>query len=309
MRAESNRRLPHADRLPNRAHAAATRESGDASRLAAEGGARAKARLLAVIRDAYRYVRTGRHASLPDMGRPWRIWDLDAELRYRPVRDALPPMDLPICEVGSGRAGIAAWTPRAVIGVDPGDDDRHGVGLVPPNMTRLRGDGAHLPLHDLSASAAIAVDTFEHIPPARRQAVVDEMKRVTAPGGRVIIIGPASSEAADADLRLLGRWRQRDPDNPVVGWLAEHVENGLPSVAELVELLGHERVTAVRTTGVFNIRLWWLMHRRAMNDFPHVRGSHRVHHLAWGVVGTAARHSSRGPFYRHMVVADIGSPV
>ena len=151
------------------------------------------------------------------------MWDLDAELRYRPVVDALPALDLPICEVGSGRAGVAAWTSRAVIGIDPGDDDRHGEGEQPTNMTRIEGDGAHLPLGDRSASAAIAVDTFEHIPPAFRQAVVDEMKRVTAPGGRVVIVGPASPEAAEGDRRLLERWSRRGADNLLVGWLSEHV--------------------------------------------------------------------------------------
>src|SRR4051794_33315994 len=143
-----------------------------------------------MIRELLRYGMSGRHEALPDMGRPWRIWDLDAELRYRPVVDALPMIDLPICDVGSGRAGIAAWTDRAVIGVDPGSDERHGGGVQPPNMTRVHSDGAHLPLGDASVSAAIAVDTFEHIRAADRQAVIDEMKRVTAPGGRVIIIGP-----------------------------------------------------------------------------------------------------------------------
>ena len=92
----------------------------------------AKARLPAVLRDAYRYARTGRHAALPDMGRPWRIWDLDAELRYRPVVDALPAIDLPICDVGSGRAGIAAWTSRPVIGVDPG----RTIGTAPESSHR-----------------------------------------------------------------------------------------------------------------------------------------------------------------------------
>ncbi len=249
---------------------------------------------------------TGRHRALPDMGRPWRIWDLDAELRYRPVVEALPAFDLPICDVGSGRAGIAGWTTRPVIGVDPGEDDRHGAGVAPPNMTRIRNDGAELPLDDRSVCASVAVDTFEHIPPAHRQAVVDEMKRVTADGGRVIIIGPSSPEASRGDQRLLDRWTASDPENQVVGWISEHFENGLPSVPEIVGLLGHDRVAAVRTQGVFNVHLWWLMHRRAMNEFPHVRGSHRVHHLAWGTVGVAARHWSRGPFYRHMVVADIG---
>jgi hypothetical protein len=50
------------------------------------------------------------------------------------------------------------------------------------------------------------------------------------------------------------------------------------------------------------------MHRRAMGDFPQIRGSHRVHHLAWGIVGVTARHWRRGPFYRHLVIADIGPP-
>ena len=91
-----------------------------------------------------------------------------------------------------------------------------------------------------------------------------------------------------ADRRLLERWRASDPDNRVVVWLSEHVEHGLPTVAELVGLLGRGRVSAIRTTGVFNLRLWWLMHRRALEDFPRLRGAHRVHHLAWGVVGVAA---------------------
>jgi hypothetical protein len=124
----------------------------------------------------------------------------------------------------------------------------------------------------------------------------------------VIIIGPVGLEASIGDRRLLERWLDRDPDSAVVGWLSEHVENGLPSVDDIVALLGQERVTAIHTRGVFNLRLWWLMHRRAMEDFPQLRGSHRVHHLTWGVVGTLARHWPHGPFYRHMVTADIGPP-
>jgi SAM-dependent methyltransferase len=258
-----------------------------------------------VLSDAYRYVRTGRYLPVPDMGRPWRIWDLDAELRYRPVVDALPALDLPIADIGSGRAGIAAWTDRAVLGIDPGDDDRHGAGNTPPNMTRIHGDGAAIPLPDASVAAAVAVDTFEHIPRDARQSVLDEMKRITAPGGRVIVIGPSGAAAAAGDRRLMDRWRARDPDNPVVGWIGEHLERGLPDVDELVRMLDGDDVANVRTCGVFNVHLWWLMHRRAMNEFPHFRGSHRIHHLAWGAVGVLARHLHHGPYYRWMVVADV----
>ena len=143
-------------------------------------------------------------------GRPWRVWDLDAELRYVPVVDALPATDLPICEVGSGPRGIAVWTGHSVIGVDPGADEEHGDAAPPPNMRRVAGDGAAIPLADGTAGATIAVDTFEHIPREVRGTVVAEMARVTAPGGRVIAMGPTGAPAAGGDRRVLDRWRQRD---------------------------------------------------------------------------------------------------
>ena len=97
--------------------------------------------------------------------RPWRIWDLDAELRYRPVATALPTASpLSVCEVGSGPAGLANWTKRQIIGIDPGPDEKHGEVDVPPNLTRVEGEGAAIPLDDCSVSAAVAVDMLEHVP-------------------------------------------------------------------------------------------------------------------------------------------------
>ena len=75
-------------------------------------------------------------------------------------------------------------TPRTVIGVDPGADDRHGEVRVVPNFQRVEGDGSNIPLPDASVAAAVAVDTFEHIPNDGRAAVITEMKRVVADGGR-----------------------------------------------------------------------------------------------------------------------------
>ncbi|MCW2993583.1 MAG: hypothetical protein JWQ18_1078 [Conexibacter sp.] len=255
--------------------------------------------------DTFRYILTGRRAGSPDVGRPWKVWDLDAELRYAPVARALPALDLPICEVGSGPAGLALWTDRSVWGVDPGADERHGGIVSPPNLTRVQSDGASIPLPDRAASATIAVDTFEHIPPAARQAVVDEMKRVTAPSGRVIIIGPTNAEAATGDRRVYDRWAAREDHGNILQWLGEHFENGLPTVEELVGLLGTDRVAAVHATGVFPLRMWWIMHRATLGDFPQPRGFHLIHHLTWGPFGWVARRLHRGPYYRWMVVADL----
>ena len=33
---------------------------------------------------------SGRRPERPDLQRPWRVWDLDSELRYLPVVQALP---------------------------------------------------------------------------------------------------------------------------------------------------------------------------------------------------------------------------
>lgn len=252
-----------------------------------------------------RWLLTGRGGRRPDLGRPWKVWDLDAELRYQPVVDALPESELPICEVGSGPAGLAAWTRRPVIGVDPGEDARHGVDSPPTNMKRVFAAGAELPLPDRSVCAAVAVDTFEHIPRAERGQVLEEMKRVTAPGGRLLIIGPCGEAAAAADRRLLARWESVAPSGNIAAWLREHVEQGLPSVEELVGLIGSERVASIRTTGAFNIHLWWTMHRVTLGDFPQPRGTHLIHHLLWSPLAVLARTTKRGPHYRQLIVADL----
>jgi SAM-dependent methyltransferase len=241
----------------------------------------------------------------PDLGRPWKVWDLDAELRYRPAVAALPSSTLPICEVGSGPAGLAAWTSRPVIGVDPGPDERHGGVATPPNLRRVVGDGANIPLEDRSAAATVLVDTLEHIPPAARAAVIDEMKRVTADGGRLVIMGPTGTAAAKGDRLVLERWRERGASEGVVEWLGEHFENGLPTEEEIVALIGTERVVSVSVTGVFNLRLWWTMHRATLGDFPQPRGWHLIHHLTWGPFAMVARRLRRGPFYRYLVVAQL----
>jgi SAM-dependent methyltransferase len=237
----------------------------------------------------------------------WKVWQLDSELRYSPVVNALPISALPICEVGSGPTGLAAWTPRIVIGVDPGADDRHGDVNIAPNFQRVEGDGANIPLPDASVSAAVAVDTFEHIPHEARAAVVSEMKRVVVDGGRLIMIGPTGPAAAAADAKVLSRWRERGETSGVVEWLSEHQQLGLPAVDELVCYLDGERVRSVRVQGVLNVQLWWLMHRALLGDFSRSRAAFAAQLLLTHPFSALARGWRRGPFYRYLVVAEIGT--
>jgi SAM-dependent methyltransferase len=249
----------------------------------------------------------GRPTHGPQRGRPWRVWDLDSELRYLPVVARFPDSSLPICEVGSGPQGLASWTTRPIIGIDPGEDDRHGPAApAPPNFRRVVADGASIPLADRSVAAAVAVDTFEHIPSEARAAVLREMERVTADGGRIILMGPTGPDAARGDRRVLERWREREGEENIVTWLSEHEQIGLPTVEELASLLNAGRVTSVKAVGVYNLRLWWTMHRALLGDFARPRGDRFIHHLLCAPFGFIARHYHRGPCYRQLVVAEVG---
>jgi len=247
----------------------------------------------------------GRPTRGPHPGRPWKVWDLDSELRYVPVVDELPDSPLPICEVGSGPRGLAGWTDRQVIGVDPGADDRHGGATEPPNMRRLAGDGSNIPLPDDATCATVAVDTMEHIPREFRHAVVSEMLRVTRPGGKVILIGPTGPQAAEGDRRVRDRWIADGGPAPNLVWLDEHIAFGLPTVEELASYMQNDKIARVRAYGVFNLWFWWTMHRAACGDFPLKYRTDYLHHFLWGPFAAAARRTRRGPFYRYIVVADL----
>ena len=232
--------------------------------------------------------------------RRWRVSDLDAELRYVPVLRALPPGE-PICEIGCGARGIAGWTPRRVLGVEP---DADPAAELLPNLERVAATAGSLPFADAVMRATVAVDTFEHIDPARRAAAVAEMVRVTAPGGRVVINGPAGAAAARGDRAVLERLRRRGAGGGgSARWLSEHVERGLPAREDFERWLELPRVRRVRVRRVFNVRLWYVMHLAAMGALPRTGPLHGV---VWGPFAAIARRWHRGPCYRLLVVADVG---
>ncbi len=243
----------------------------------------------------------------------WRIWDLDAEMRYQPVLDALPQGVGDVCEVGSGAAGIARWTSRQIIGVDPGPDDRHGDLMAPPNLKRVMGSGEAIPLDNESVVACVAIDTMEHIPRERRGQVIAEMVRITSRGGRVIVIGPTGAESAAADRRLLELLHRRGVYGGWTTWLEEHLAFGLPSTDDLQRYFSSQpRVQRVAVRGELNLSLWWTMHRAAMGLPPrvgalrHIPHPTPVHAQLWTPLAALARRCRRGPFYRYMYVASIG---
>jgi hypothetical protein len=232
-------------------------------------------------------------------------------MRYQPVLDALPADEQEICEVGSGAAGIARWTDRRVVGVDPGPDDRHGGLTAPANLERVIGSGEAIPLAEESVGACVAIDTLEHIPRESRGQVISEMVRVTVSGGCVIIIGPTGPDAAAADRRLLDRLHRRGIYGGWTVWLEEHIEFGLPSRGELESHLSSlPRVGKVTVRGELNLRLWWAMHGAAMGlprvgPLRHVPHPLPAHAYLFSPLAILARAYRREPYYRYMFVAQV----
>jgi hypothetical protein len=186
--------------------------------------------------------------------------------------------------------------------VDPGDDDLHVDHHAVPNLTRVVGTGAAIPLEDASALATVAVDTMEHVMPDERAATVAEMVRVTASGGRVVLIGPTGPDAAAADRWLLETFDRRGGRPDWTIWLREHEERGVPALDELTSWLRLPRVRAIHVRGVLGIRHWKTMHLAAMGALPRFGP---LDPLVWQPFADLALHDRRGPFYRQLVVADI----
>jgi SAM-dependent methyltransferase len=232
--------------------------------------------------------------------RPWRVWDLDMELRYRPVVAAIPPAADRICEIGSGPVGIAAWTPLPVVGLDRLTEERV---QSPPNLELAHGDATRIPFEDESFAAAVAVDVLEHVRPSARAQVVHEMIRITKPRGRVILMGPTGSGAAKGDRKVLERLRAMGALGGSERWLSEHVENGLPTKAELETLLSHPRIASVTGRGFFNLSLWYVMHLAAMGALPRTGALHAV---AWRPFAAVARRAHVGECYRRLEIAELG---
>ena len=62
-----------------------------------------------------------------------------------------------VCEVDASAAGLAWWTTRPIIGVDPSPDDRHEGLITPDNLQCVDGSGN--PAAERSGTAPVAIDT------------------------------------------------------------------------------------------------------------------------------------------------------
>lgn len=210
----------------------------------------------------------------------------DAALRYRPLVKRIAGAGR-VLEVGSGSVGITAYSPLLpVVGVDA--DFAATAELSSSTLVKVTARGSALPFPDNTFDACLSVDSFEHVPKSARGPFVREMKRVTRPGGRVILACPVGALAGRADALVDQAFRRRyGRPHP---WLQEHLAEGLPTDQELRQLMGGSGTLKVTRNAW--LPLWVVLQRLALSS--HDYGA--VERL----VGTLAQRFAWAPCYRRI---------
>lgn len=98
----------------------------------------------------------------------------------------------------------------------------------------VRYVGKVLPYTDNSLDAAVSLDVLEHIPPQDRKSFIEEMLRVAR--REIVFCTPLGSELhRNIEIELNDAWRKEFGEDH--RFLKEHIDNGLPTLAEIKAIL------------------------------------------------------------------------
>ena len=137
-------------------------------------------------------------------------------LRLRCVASVLTssPRAARLLEVGYGSGVFVPELARHADGVFGADLHRNGPAVTATLATRgfaarlVTASAGALPYRDGSFDTVVTVSTLEFVPDVA--VAVAELVRVTAPGGRLVIVTPGQSRVLDLGLRILTRERAED---------------------------------------------------------------------------------------------------
>ena len=102
----------------------------------------------------------------------------------------------------------------------------------------LQGDACALPFPDGAFEIVCSVDLMEHLPPEARVKAAEEMKRVAT--GPIVVACPTADDAVE-HYEALTNAAYRAAFGKDNKWLLEHLGLPLPTIAELVQMLGAAR--------------------------------------------------------------------
>jgi GT2 family glycosyltransferase len=104
----------------------------------------------------------------------------------------------------------------------------------------IKGDGCAIPLGDGEFDWVTSADVFEHIPKEKRRTFLDENIRVAKLG--TILVAPFwSKEVEQAEINANENYKILSGGKDHM-WLREHIENGLPDMAEVEKSLKEKKL-------------------------------------------------------------------
>lgn len=153
---------------------------------------------------------------------------LNWKTRYHKIIRDNPDLLVPeksILEVGGGTNGLAAYVDREIVCLD-----KEFTGKIHKNIVPVIGSIDAIHYDDASFDSVVCVDVLEHISKEQRKDAIAEMIRVAKE--KVIISFPCRDFAEAGEMQfsdLLRRIGQAVPS-----WLQEHIQNGLPSLSDVI---------------------------------------------------------------------------
>jgi hypothetical protein len=195
-----------------------------------------------------------------------------------------------LLEVGSGSIGIGKFRSSPFVGSDVSFPIRPVSPMLP-----VIADGTKLPFGDRRFDAVVVSDVLEHVPPAKRMAVIQESLRVAR---RIAVFGfPSGVQAFEYDQKLAGIYDRRRQARPA--WLQEHMRYPFPAEELFCDVRDEWAISSFGNE-------WTVFHHWVM-----VREMRRLWAYLFQIPLAAAprtveyllRRIDREPFYRKIVVA------
>ncbi len=226
---------------------------------------------------------------------------IDTNIRYLPVLHELQqqPHYTTLLEVGSGSEGIARFVKHSVVGADV-----HFPTPPLPNLQTVALTDVYLPFRDCSFDVVVSTDTLEHIVPHQRATMVSELIRVSKQ--RLFLAVPTGKHAAEQDKKLDALYAQKHGKRHP--FLIEHVEYGLPTVAEIQAYLAHalhvhQRRAQIRVQKNYNLWIRELETRLWLN--PSVLAQRLFQYIK--IFSLLYKCLSFGECYRRLFIVEIES--
>jgi hypothetical protein len=161
---------------------------------------------------------------------------LNWKIRYSKIIKNNPDLldsNVSVLEVGCGGSGIAPYLKRPIVGLDQ---------VFPPQVNEFIkatvGSVLDMAFPDNAFDIVICVDVLEHLPKQARERAIAEMIRVAKE--KIIVSCPIHPMAEAGERQLLALFGRLGAECPA--WLREHLDNGLPTIGELLAAVGASRL-------------------------------------------------------------------